>query len=99
MNGRRYTACGQLRATNPLIAGERFRNFSPDFDGSVIKIQRQMASGSRKPSRSNKGPYLAARGGHELRQLFCWDAIADHGSSDRLRIRHLDLIVHTVFWL
>src|SRR6266850_3202319 len=84
---------------NPLVASERFRHFGPDFDGFVIEIQRQMASGSRKSGRSNKGPYLAARGGHELRKLICRDAAANHGGGERLRIRQLDLIVHTLFWL
>src|SRR2546430_11875163 len=84
---------------NPLVAGERFRYFGPDFDGSVIEIERQMASWSREPGRSNKRPYLAARGGHELRQLFCWHPASNHSRSNLLRMRQFDLIAHTSFWL
>src|SRR5437763_16181853 len=84
---------------NPLVAGERFRYFGPDFDGSVIEIERQMASWSRESGRSNERPHLAARGGHELRQLFCWHPASNHSGRNRLRIRQFDLIVHTLFWL
>ena len=84
---------------NPLVANERFRYFGPDFDGSVIEIQRQMASWSRESGRSNERPHLAARGGHELRQLFCWHPASNHSGRNRLRIRQFDLIVHTLFWL
>src|SRR5260370_9926016 len=85
---------------NPLVAGERFRYFGPDLDGSLpIQIQRQMASWSRETGRSNERPYLAARGGHEVRQLSCWHPASNHGRKNRVRMHHFDLIAHAVFLL
>src|SRR5437016_1747196 len=84
---------------NPLVAGKRFRYFGPDFDGSVIEIQRHMASWSRETGRSNERPYLAAGSGHELRQLFCRHAAPNHSRSNRLRTCQFDLIAHNSFWL
>src|SRR5438132_7675510 len=58
-----------------------------------------MASRSRETGGTNERPYLAARGGHELRQLFCWHPASNHSRSNRLRMRQFDLIAHTLFWL
>ena len=55
---------------NPLVAGERFRYFGPDFDGSVIEIQSQMASWSRESGSSNERAHLAARGGTNCARSF-----------------------------
>src|SRR5437016_699031 len=80
---------------NPVVAGERFRYFGPDFDRSLrIQIQCQVASWSRKPGRSNERPYLAACGGHELRQFVCWHPASNHRRRNRLRMRQFDLIAH-----
>ena len=84
---------------NPLVANERFRYFGADFDRSVFEIQRQMASWSRQTGRSNEGPYLAARGGNEFGQFFCWYSASNHSGDNRFRIRQFYLIVHTFFWL
>src|SRR6266568_307392 len=84
---------------NPLVAGEWFRYFGPDFDESVIEVQSHMASWSRESGRSNERPHLAARGGHELRQLFCRHPASNHSRSNRLRKRQFYLIAHTMFWL
>src|SRR5438309_7863877 len=58
-----------------------------------------MASRSRETGGSNERPHLAARGGHELRQLFCSHAASDHSRMNRLRMRQLNLIVHAFLWL
>src|SRR5690349_11695032 len=49
--------------------------------------------------RSNKRPYLAARGRHEFPQLFCGHPTPDHRCSNRLRMRQFNLVPHTLFWL
>src|ERR1043165_5324193 len=82
---------------NPVVAGERFRYFGPDFDGSVIEIQRQMPSWARESSRSNKRPPLAARGAHELWQIFSRQPVSNHSRNSRLRLRQFDLIAHMLF--
>src|SRR5260221_13909967 len=85
---------------NQLVAGERFRYFGPDFDCSLrIQIQCQMASWSRDPGNSNERPYLAARRGHEPRQLFCRHLASNDSRSNRLRMRQFNRIAHTPFWL
>ena len=95
------TACGEVwsfvRSAGLPRPGRHLALYLDD--GSVIEIERQMASWSRESGRSNERPHLAARGGHELRQLFCWHPASNHSGRNRLRIRQFDLIVHTLFWL
>src|SRR5947208_12200777 len=58
-----------------------------------------MAAWSRETGRSNERPDLAARGGHELPQLFCRHAASNDSCMNRFRMGQFDRIAHTLFWL
>src|SRR5436190_11030674 len=80
---------------NPIVSGERFRHFGTDFDEPIIEIQSHMTSWSPESGRSNEGPHLATRGGHELGQLLCRHSAANHSRDNGLRTHQFDLITHS----
>jgi len=84
---------------NPLVAGERFRYFGPDFDGSVIEIERQMASWSRESGRSNETTTPRRTRWARTATALLLAPGFDHSRRNRLSNPQFDLIVHTLFWL
>jgi hypothetical protein len=99
MGGRHDAACGQLRAMDTVITGKPFGYLRADFNQACIQIQSNVASRTREACRTNERPDFATSSGNELRQVLRWHAAFNYSGENRPRIRHVDIVGHTVIEL
>ena len=97
VGGSHHTACGQLGTMNPVIAGKRLRYLGSRFDCSFrIRIQRQMAPGSRQAGGTDEAPNLTASCRNEPRQLFRPHATSNYRCAHGFQIFQPEVAQHDI---
>jgi len=83
---------GATASNEPARSRERFRYFGPDF-GPIPVHPNTMPHDGRvgETADSNERPYLAAHGGHELRQLFAAPGFGTTAVGSPGKMRQFDL--------